>query len=235
MWIMLTTKLSTRPSPPKLSIFWSTPWPNEEIVLSQFERHFEYLKETERNKRGYRNLDETFFLDAKGNKLSDEDLKKKILVFMETQDEYFWLDNVLEQKAFMGKDPNWARARKIRYQDDEIRVFPHEFSVLTHENMSMYIGYSNPEEGSHELVSGNVAETKLLQEVLEGDLREVYNAALVDGCSHSMAIGMALGIDVSDTEKDGLELAKFPPVGWYRCKPEYASFYCDEREMKEDF
>ncbi len=32
MWIMLIRKLPTKPSPPKLSIFWSIPWPNKEYV-----------------------------------------------------------------------------------------------------------------------------------------------------------------------------------------------------------
>jgi len=37
MWIMLTTKLPTEVSPPKLSIFWSVPWVDEEMVKSQME------------------------------------------------------------------------------------------------------------------------------------------------------------------------------------------------------
>jgi len=32
MWILLTKKLPTKPSPPKLSIFWSLPWPNKAYV-----------------------------------------------------------------------------------------------------------------------------------------------------------------------------------------------------------
>ncbi|GAH50130.1 unnamed protein product [marine sediment metagenome] len=37
MWILLTKKLPTKPSPPKLSIFWSIPWPNEAIVKQERE------------------------------------------------------------------------------------------------------------------------------------------------------------------------------------------------------
>ena len=37
MWIMLTTKLSTNPSPPKMSLFWSEPWPNSEYARRQKE------------------------------------------------------------------------------------------------------------------------------------------------------------------------------------------------------
>ncbi len=35
MWIMLKEKLPTCPSPPKMSIHWSTSWPNKEIAESQ--------------------------------------------------------------------------------------------------------------------------------------------------------------------------------------------------------
>ncbi len=38
MWIMLTKKLPTNPSPPKLSIFWSVPWPNKAFVKEERER-----------------------------------------------------------------------------------------------------------------------------------------------------------------------------------------------------
>ena len=35
MWIMVKTKLPTVVSPPKMSIHWSTPWPNKSIAESQ--------------------------------------------------------------------------------------------------------------------------------------------------------------------------------------------------------
>ena len=38
MWIILTAKLPTAPSPPKLSIFWSIPWPNKKFVKDIRER-----------------------------------------------------------------------------------------------------------------------------------------------------------------------------------------------------
>ncbi len=57
MWIMLTTKLPTAVSPPKMSIFWSVVWPNKEFAQRQAEYALEVEKrralhqERKRNKR----------------------------------------------------------------------------------------------------------------------------------------------------------------------------------------
>lgn len=37
MWIMLTTKLPTAISPPKMSIFWSVAWPGERGLAEKHE------------------------------------------------------------------------------------------------------------------------------------------------------------------------------------------------------
>src|SRR5262245_26314530 len=38
-WVMLTKKLPTQKSPPKMSIFWSLPFPDEKWQQSQMYRH----------------------------------------------------------------------------------------------------------------------------------------------------------------------------------------------------
>ena len=43
MWIMLIKKLGTNPSPPKLSIFWSMPWPDDKYAIDQV---LQWLRET---------------------------------------------------------------------------------------------------------------------------------------------------------------------------------------------
>lgn len=40
-WVLLLKKLPVRPSPPKLSIFYAIPWPNEAIVKDQREHYFD--------------------------------------------------------------------------------------------------------------------------------------------------------------------------------------------------
>lgn len=46
MWIMLTKKIPTEPSPPRLAIFWSTPWPDDKYSVAQ-------RKKIAAAKRGY--------------------------------------------------------------------------------------------------------------------------------------------------------------------------------------
>ena len=127
--------------------------------------------------------------------------------------------------AVWGLENNWAGARKIHYKDTDIRVFPDEFSVMTDEKMAMYTGLS--EEASHELVPSSVADATLIQEVLSGSLKEVFDAAMVDGCTPEQARAMAFGVDAGEST------ASLPPIGWYRCKHEYAEVWCHEWEMKE--
>lgn len=176
MWITLITKLPTRPSPPKLSIFWSEPWINGKAVKDQKKRQME---------------EHQFFTP-------------------------------------FGREPDWSGARKIQYCGCDIRVFPHEFNPVKIENMKLYVyGIDGDEKTkSHELVMDTAAERQLISMVLEGDLKVLRDAALLDGCSEAQAIQTALGIDITDQ-------LEFPPIGWYRCLPHYAKIYCSEFEMME--
>ena len=184
MWIMLTTKLPTAPSPPKMGIFWSVPWPHEKYAQGQRQRASDYPDERD-----------------VGQSLSR--------------------DIVLD--PMFGKEPNWARARKIRFSGEDLRIFPHEFSEITTAKLRVYI------EGCVvDLVAEGAAEERAVQAVLDGDQRLVYDAALVDGCIPQQAMLVALGQDVSEPDAD------FPPVGWYRVKTEYATVFCHDWEMAED-
>jgi hypothetical protein len=221
MWIMLIKKLPTKPSPPKLSIFWSDEWMNEEIVVSQFKRMYGTWR-----RDGLKEIDPNFFLDEDGNRLNDTLLQAKMIAWMQVKE-----SDRLYYEGF-GADANWAKARSIFYKGERIRVFPEEFSILTHENMSLYIGMTG-DAPSHELVPDTVSSQKVVHEALEGSLKEVYDAALVDGCTHAQAVAMALGIGFDDPAGES-GLASFPPMGWYRCIPEYALYYAYEEELSED-
>lgn len=216
MWVMLIKKLPTNPSPPKMSIFWSTPWPKREWIMSQWRKHFV-------GPFGLEKIPEGFEYDDKGKRLPWDLFEQKILAFMELQGDFF-LDSNLSG-GIMGKDPNWAKARAILYKGEKIRIFPHEFSQLLQANMRLYINKS------HELVADSVADSQVVQSLEDGDLKEIYDAALVDGCTHSMAIAVALGVDIVDVPQTSL--ANFPPIGWYRMKKEFAEYFCDQREMEE--
>lgn len=236
MWIMLIKKLPVNPSPPKLSIHWSTPWIDMKFVRPQLETWLQEEdfpdapKQFKGKAEGYmkllqlwaseHGLDEQFFVDENG-KLLDTDFIQEKLVFILAQ------KNIIHSP--FGSENNWAGARKIHYKDQDIRIFPDEFSVMDTNKMNYYLGMDG-EEGSHELVPGSVADATLVQEILAGSLKEIFDAAMVDGCTPDQATAMAFGIEVS---AQGINLNDFPAIGWYRCKKHYAVMYCTDQEMKE--
>ncbi len=182
MWIILITKLPTDPSPPKMSIHWSTAWPNEEYARRQQERL------------------ESEYLDDMGD---------------------FFVDTLR-----WGKEPNWADARQILYKEEVIRIFPHEFNAVG-ERMKLYVVGEGESEPSHHLVPSTVAEERLLRDVKTGVRKEIYDAALMDGCTHAQALMVAWGKDIT------LDDFEVPAIGWYRCRREYAELFCYENELME--
>jgi hypothetical protein len=218
MWIMLIQKLPTEVSPPKLSILWSTPWPDGKNSVRQIKN---FIKD-----RAWQDFDGTFPLDEDEEELSTKKLYQKVEAYLATRS--YGYERNGDYAPLYGNEPNWVGARAILYKNQSLRVFPHEFSILSQENMAMYIGADGGEAPSHELVASSVADAQLLEHVFQGDARDVYDAALVDGCVSAQATAMALGVDVSE-----VQAASFPAIGWYRCRREYAEMYCHENEMAE--
>lgn len=162
MWILLTKKLPTNPSPPKLSIFWSVPWSNDKIAKT---------------------------------------LKR--------------LDEIYESEE-------WLNARKIRYKDTDIRVFPHEFNAINTKFLQKMI------DGEvYTLTLENTAEQLLIEDRLGGNQKEIFESALLEGCTKAQGMAVALGQDVIIPDWE------FPPIGWYKPNIQYANFFCTPREMKE--
>ncbi len=179
MWIMLTTKLPTNPSPPNMSLFWSEPCP-----------HLGYARKQKKQ------IKDGFLEDFGG-------------------------ECYYSNFAGFIKEPRWDQARRIVHKDQQIRVFPHEFSELTTKKIKMYL------DGSHELVPGNVAEQDIMDSLLRGSKKRVYEAALVEGCTEYEARLMALGADISEGHYE------IPAIGWYRIRPEYGLTFCNEKELEE--
>lgn len=195
MWIMLTKKLPTSPSPPKMSIFWSVPWPHEEYAEQQ--------KKTVRARMEH-------FYHIECDRIWEPDLDADTIPAFDIKPGL--------------KEPNRTRARRITYKGESIRVFPHEFTAQTVDNMREYIFSDCP---SHELVTSDVAGEMTMRDIHGGMRRSVYDAALLDGCNEAQALATAWGRDIT------IEDAEFPAVGWYRCVPEYAGIFCEEWEMSE--
>lgn len=208
-WIMLRSKLPIQKSPAKLSIFWAEERPDEEAAYRQFKRYNgEYCLDGD---------DPDFFNDEHGKKLSEDMIKAKAVAAMAT----CGVDSFYDGR---GNDPNVMCRVSFLYKGTEIFAYPHEYSILTHANMTDYI------RESHELVPGEVVSSFESETIFDNVLREIYDAARVDGADHGVALAMAFGVDVSE-KSETTGLATFPKVGWYRCKLGYANMFCHDWEM----
>lgn len=204
MWIMLIQKLPTDPSPPKMSMFWSVPWTDSNWRIA--ERQVEYLERLAAMRDAW---------ERDGGETDKE--------FVEN-----WLKLPTVPGPGWGMEPNWNLARKIRYLDQDIRVFPHEYSAVAREKMALYVLGDEQSSPSHRLVPGSAAaERALINDVRTGNRRKYYEAALLDGATHEQALCVATGVDITMPD------AEFPPIGWYRCVPEYARMFCKPWEMEE--
>ncbi len=114
-----------------------------------------------------------------------------------------------EQEALFGFDPDTKNAVKIIYEGEAIRLYPHEFNEdkgLLKELLVEQAVIFHPFA---------VAPGKSLPNLTE-EQREIYDAALVDGCDHFQALLVVFGKDPEDT---------LPPTGWYELKPEYREWF----------
>jgi len=223
MWVMLRTKLPTEVSPPKMSLFWSVPWPAPWDSL---------LNRIERTGKGISNPENTT-----DKRVTTRLTKREIRNFYPPLSEEELEQDYFLDSAGFGLTPNWIRARKIHYKEMDVRIFPHEFSEISNEKMQYYLN-----ENAYDLMPNSVAENMLIygsdgkvvenkpsfiSDYPQSDQRLIYEAALIDGCTHAQALIVAFGGDPSD------EVSIIPAVGWYKLKAEYASVFCHEWEMKE--
>ena len=193
MWIMLIKKLPTVVSPPKLSLFYSYKHRPTEDEINRCLKAYIWAE--------YGGLRVTAHLE-------DKELRDKYIAIIKDTDKI--------RDGLFGYVPNEFKAVWIYYKNEKIKVYPHEYSILTPENLKSYM------IKSHELMSDNYATEQIQNTKLCKGQRFVYDAALVDGCDDFQAIMVALG-------KDPLDIP--PPIGWWRCKPKYAQVYCYEDEM----
>ncbi len=210
MWILLRQKIPVEVAPPKMSIFWSVAWPmvrattvkgkmsKKKFVSFREQRYDEVLKQVLEDE------------EAVSSVMYEEDLLK---------------DTSLQDMVgffAVGHTPNGHGARRICFCGTDVRVFPHEFSILPNNRMKFYI----EKHQVYELLPDSIAGEKLLGDVLDGETRPLYEAALLDGCNHNQAILTALGHDVTlEVDND------YPPIGWYRMKAKYRPEFGKEWEF----
>jgi hypothetical protein len=200
-----------------LSIFWSVPWyDNPEEVKEVIESIMRTMLINEHGKfQCWRDFKRSIKDPEEYKRLS-----KRVKKYIDENDTF-------PSRNGFGREPNLARARKIRYKDEDIKIFPHEFSVISKENMRLYVQGDDDSENSHDLITTDVAEETLLREITEGELKPIVEAAQLDGCTMAQAILVALGMDITIPE------AEFPPLGWYKIKPEFGLVYCRPHELEE--
>lgn len=237
MWIMFRTKPPCENAPPKLSIFWSVPWPKE-WALKEIPLKVSFTKV---NKAVADAAWDEWITTPEGSEWAKAfgkppfaELKKKLphfllekyLVELVYKDDVKWGKGGAAFKGwghpFGGLDHDWAKARAIIHDGEKVRVFPDEFAPVSPETMHRYIS-----EGTHELVPGDAAEQKIVGEIETGLQRVLYEEALVAGCDHAQALLTAMGQDPTE----GME---FPPIGWYKCHPAYKSYFCYWHELEPE-
>lgn len=218
-WIILTKKLPTKPAPPKLSIHWAEPWP---IKDGSVKDRMNQLTTPRITKTAFDAAGNIVSIDA-GEMTAEEAKLNNVEALNDPEDDMLYDD------VGFGVEHNFLKAYGLFYKGEKLRVFPDEFNILPAQRMREYV-YGIPGEDlpSHDLVTvGNEKDAMLLRTALETDLKSIYDAALIDGCTPVMANMVALGHPVED------ETIEFPPIGWYRCKREFAEYWCTDSEMEE--
>lgn len=178
-WVMVIKDIPVGTPPPRMGIFWATPWPDKEAFESQVKRF------------------------AKWHYTFSDD--------MTTEDKLLNGDEDCFYDHF-GKEPNWNKTVRIRYDNQDIRLFAHEFSVTTKENMDIYLN----EDGAYELRPYDIQGDMLMSFLLNKEFLPTYEAALLDGCPPNLAQLVALGQDFD---------VEYPPVGYYEPHPELVAMF----------
>lgn len=212
MWIMLRKRLPCLVSPPKMSVHWSAPWPGEAAG--------EGIPDFTRQQRQTCLRCGTLIRESEpGAQCECADGPE----YLTEQTDHTW------DEPF-GKTSNWAFARKIIYKGEALRVFPHEFSALSEAGLTLLtgVGLLPGEPPPFELVPDGVAQDTVYESVIDGELKPVYEMALLDGCLHEQAVAVALGNDITFPAPGGP-----PPLGWYRLRPPYVNYFCYAEEQEE--
>jgi hypothetical protein len=197
MWVMIIKNLPIQNPPPRYSIFWSIPWPSEDAMILN---SLEFVKSE-------MNQDDEFppagFSRKRKRREFDPTIKQTDHAIYSSNDTVFGCAT-----------PNWFGARAIMYGGEKIRVFPHEFAVQPPEQMNYFIN----QEEAFNLVPDNVAEERSVNAILDGELKPIYEAALLEGANHNQALLVALEKDITIPDAD------FPPIGYYLLKEEWREY-----------
>lgn len=202
-WVMIVKEvpISKDIAPPLMSIHWAVPW-------------------VQGNGRVLTNLimDYNTWTGGMDNRMSRAAFGQwyeegKIKIPNET------VDTIYPQPSVFGGNPNLFHARRIIHKGEAIRIYPHEFSIMTNEKLKFYLNEkvgieNNGEVSLYELMPSSPAEKEAIESLDSGVNRLIYEQALVDGCNQAQAMLLVSGIKFRLEEE-----SQVPVNGWYRMQP----------------
>ena len=206
-WIFLTADLPVQDAPPKMSIHWSEPNDmNTNGAREQINRVIQFAEA----------VDDEFYERLYNAKIGVyEPVPENEII------EWFMEHNMLYTSTNFGKEPNFVAARRIDWNGGKITIFPHEFSVPTLKNLRLYTEGDDRDAPSHILFPVDLPQEKLLEITDEGDLKTLYEVALMEGANPNLARRLVM-MDFNPNDADD----NVPmPIGWYCLHPSYAAIY----------
>ncbi len=201
-WVMIISQLPIETPPPYMSIFFAIPYPMD--IQSE-------LKTIKNNKieRVRRALWKFYGYEREAvNEMSNEEvlkLNENLEINLDLIDGIYYDDFQLDTNRRLG-------ALQIRYEGQQIRVFPEEYSVIKKEHMPIYTSFCI----FHEVLSDF---SDFWKKPKNPDERFIYEAALIDGCNDFQANNVLSGKNAD--EVDDLP----PPNGWYEVPKKYCEYF----------
>ena len=211
MWIMIIKKIpvSKEHQPAPLDIYWAIPWTENKPKISETLKSMNEADMNSLLKKVIKDPDKRPWMSrpvrvGNGSRyLCNQDILNDPEIV-----ERLW-DLISAMTFFPGNSlwgftPNHNGKLRVMVGNEAVGIFPHECSILTKENMEIYL------EDSHELVMSDVS--KEVFGIFDEDQKFIRDAAMLDGCDYPQASRVALGKKV---EFD------FPmPFGYYHCVDE---------------
>lgn len=221
MWIMITKQVPTNPFPLFMGFYWAVPWTDKKIAEAQAERQAYgdglHSSAAALRARAVETVGCPLCLAEPGELCktsSGQPLSKPHALrrgrYVPDGSELIDPSEESVPCPWGGREPNWNGAMRVTVSGEQVRVFPHEYTKLPAERMKSYILGDDESPPTHDLQPSSVAESDMLEDVLDGVRGVLYEEALVDGCTEAQAMHVALGNDLDIPD------AELPPVGWYR-------------------
>jgi len=195
MWILIKENIPTKNPPPRLSIHWS--WPNK--------------TNTATNQLKYANQVMWSQDMAPYGSSDEEDMRVKREFFKNN-------DRLVNHDRPFGYEPNFVESVKIFWNKEQLVLFPHEFNRMDQRKWDDFV--YGP-DASHVLFENSVQSEVILDITQESDLKSLYEYALIEGASYSLATLFATG----QFHPDMMEHEEPPPIGWYCVNPAYADYF----------